>query len=562
MKKTIFLILLNLTLHTILKSQCTNPTFPTIGSNTTTICAGGSVTFTRTGTSSIGGFTGYEWVYNSGSSTSCASATFFSNISNPAPNNVTWTFPTPGVYTVRLRAIANSGPCLTFWPSGYCSPQSITINVLGAPTFTMGSPVRYFCPGFTAALSPTVGGGATVFQWQKNNVAIPGATLATLNFPAVTATDAGVYRLVATSSCGTATSSAITFTTLSPSSITGNTNVLTGSVTNYSTIAATGLSAHQFAPLTYTWSQNGTSTITSGVNSNTISVAAPSSPSIYTINLASSFTGMTCTAISTLAVNAVSCFSINPVVGSQQSFNCTGQPLVFYNQIIPTGTVVATYSWTGPNSFTTPVITTSSLNINNTLTVTPNATMQNAGTYTVTINNGGCITTGTVTPNIVASPNLVASTSSPTICTGSSATLNVSGANSYTWSPSVPLNWVVSPNTTTTYTIVGTGSAQCTSSVTLTQNVVVCTGMEDFIADDDNFRIYPNPTQGHSKIEFNDIHPYQSFKIVNILGHEVLNQDVYKNQIEIDLSHYPDGIYFIQLLDKGKNIKVRKLIKF
>ncbi|HXP51798.1 MAG TPA: gliding motility-associated C-terminal domain-containing protein, partial [Bacteroidia bacterium] len=78
--------------------------------------------------------------------------------------------------------------------------------------------------------------------------------------------------------------------------------------------------------------------------------------------------------------------------------------------------------------------------------------------------------------------SLKTSTPSTTICSGSSTTLNVSGAESYSWSPSTGLSLtntatpIASPTVTTTYTVIGCSSV--TDSVIVNVNpapaVVAC----------------------------------------------------------------------------------------
>ena len=62
-------------------------------------------------------------------------------------------------------------------------------------------------------------------------------------------------------------------------------------------------------------------------------------------------------------------------------------------------------------------------------------------------------------------------------CVGGSVSLSVSGASTYSWSPSTGLNTtsgasvIANPTTTTSYTITGTGSNGCTSSSTQTVTI-------------------------------------------------------------------------------------------
>lgn len=600
MKKCLFTFLSFLAICGTIRSQCTSPTFPTIGANTTTVCAGGSVTFTRTGTSNIGGFVGYEWIYNTSSNSNCSSGTFFSSLSNPATNNVSWTFPTPGVYTIRLRAVAFSGQCATFFPNGYCSFNPITITVYGPPTFSLGSTTRYFCPGMATSITPTIVGGATSFQWRKNNVAVTGATLATLSFSNPTVADAGTYNLVATSSCGTATSAAITLTTVTPGNILGLTNALVGTTNIYSTTAVAGL--------TYSWSQSGTSTITSGVTSSSISVNAPNMASNYTVELSRSVG--TCVATSSVAVNVATCFSLNPTVGlAHSSILCSGNPLLLICNYVPSGTIIPTLLWTGPNSFTSSIAHPTIIN----------SSALNSGEYTLTIDNGGCPSSKTVSISVVASPTVTVSASSTMVCAGSSATLTAGGASSYQWNPggnttvdlvitpisngtysvtgtgsfncsseaTIPIvvspnptitastnvnllcpgdnstltasgavtyawsnggagsNVVISPTINTTYTVVGTDANNCSAATTLIQLVTECTSIEKNSAVNKSLQLFPNPAKNLLNVEF-ETEGTKTMEVFNEIGQVVLTSHTNNKRAQLDVSHLPNGLYLIK----------------
>jgi gliding motility-associated-like protein len=86
-------------------------------------------------------------------------------------------------------------------------------------------------------------------------------------------------------------------------------------------------------------------------------------------------------------------------------------------------------------------------------------------------NAGGCSDTAQIIVQAFQSPNLDISPSQ-SICLGQAATIFVSGANQYVWSPIGSGNsFVVSPQQTTTYTIVGVSSDGCSDTVTSLVNV-------------------------------------------------------------------------------------------
>lgn len=129
--------------------------------------------------------------------------------------------------------------------------------------------------------------------------------------------------------------------------------------------------------------------------------------------------------------------------------------------IVPTGGLPTfTYTWT-----TSPV--------QNTVTASNLA----PGSYTATINDGpGC--TNTVVTSIsqpTAALTTTIAASSATLCTGKAATLTTSGAVTYTWSNSASTaTAVVSPTTSTSYSVSGTTAGGCpiTGSISITVNAL------------------------------------------------------------------------------------------
>jgi PKD repeat protein len=126
---------------------------------------------------------------------------------------------------------------------------------------------------------------------------------------------------------------------------------------------------------------------------------------------------------------------------------CQGQSI----QLSASG--ATTYSWnTGAN---TAII---------------NVSPANTTTYTVTGTTNGCSATAQVTVTVNPPPVANAGTGQ-TICAGTSATLNASGGNTYSWNTGATTPSItVSPATTTTYTVtafVGTCSSQAQVTVTV-----------------------------------------------------------------------------------------------
>lgn len=160
------------------------------------------------------------------------------------------------------------------------------------------------------------------------------------------------------------------------------------------------------------------------------------------------------------------CFdtSITITVGSNPNLI----PVVTGNKTICTGqstTLTASgginYSWS-PGGATTAAIT-----------VSP----ANSTTYTVTAVGGGCSGSSTVVVMVSAPP--IVTTNNITICSGSSAMLNASGANTYIWNPATGLSSttgamvITNTTATTTYTITGSNAGcSATAKAIVTVNPV------------------------------------------------------------------------------------------
>ncbi|WP_201983294.1 T9SS type A sorting domain-containing protein [Hymenobacter rubidus] len=164
----------------------------------------------------------------------------------------------------------------------------------------------------------------------------------------------------------------------------------------------------------------------------------------------------------------------------------SNSPVCATGNLLLTATTVpgASYSWTGPNSFT-------SLLQNPTI---GNVGVNRSGTYTVTASANGCTATSSVAVTVNALPTASVNPLNPIICSGQSVTLNASGGLSYLWSPATGLSSatvaspVASPTASTIYTVTVTNASGCQSTtqttvtvratpvLTVSNNVTICTG--------------------------------------------------------------------------------------
>ena len=123
----------------------------------------------------------------------------------------------------------------------------------------------------------------------------------------------------------------------------------------------------------------------------------------------------------------------------------------------------------------------------------PSVIMSNAGAHTaylIAYNACGFYHVDSLVVNVDATPTLNVSASQTTICPGGSSNLNVSGANSYLWTPATSLNSnnisnpVATPSGTTTYNVTGT-TGGCSNDASITIIVDDNAPSANLIADND-----------------------------------------------------------------------------
>jgi hypothetical protein len=200
----------------------------------------------------------------------------------------------------------------------------------------------------------------------------------------------------------------------------------------------------------------GTAFQWSGPNGFTSTQQNPSIPSAttaatgtYTVTVTNSYN---CSAVTSTYATVN---TLPNATASSNSAICSGQTLNLYAN---GGT---TYTWSGPGGY----------NSTNQNPVITNATTSYSGTYYVTVSNGTCSSTTSVSVTVNASPNVSISSNSP-LCTGNTLQLNASGGSSYQWSgvggfsstqqnPTIPNAQLINQGT---YTVTVTSSSGCTAT--------------------------------------------------------------------------------------------------
>jgi hypothetical protein len=151
---------------------------------------------------------------------------------------------------------------------------------------------------------------------------------------------------------------------------------------------------------------------------------------------------------------------------------CAGETL----QLTASTISGANYSWTGPNGFTSALQN----------PTVPNATLAANGTYTVTVTVAGCASAAASTSAVVRPLPTAVVGGGSTICAGEStnisAVLTGTGPWNLTWSDGLvqsagtsPASRTVSPDQTTTYTIVSIADAHCAAPGSGAAEIVVGT---------------------------------------------------------------------------------------
>lgn len=327
---------------------------------------------------------------------------------------------------VDIQDVDASPSFATFNIAGHSTNSGNNLNMVFAPTTTVGltglGPDLTLCQNALPITLNTTNffpNPVTTYSWTG---AITTNSLSVIS--------GGVYSVAVSYAADCVVADGIVITANPTPTITATGTSICGGLSTV--LTALGAS-------TYTW-------VNPSATTNTILVS-PSTSTVYTI-MGTSPAGCTTTLTNIpVIVNATPTVAIASITNG--GVICNGNVVT----IIPSGAGVYTLS---PTSQTT---TTSFV-----LTPTINTT------YSIIGANAGCISnTANTTVTVNALPTVaIASVNSSTLCTGNSSTITPSGASTYTLTSGTTTltssPFVVSPTANTTYTIVGTSSANCASA--------------------------------------------------------------------------------------------------
>ncbi|MFN5877538.1 MAG: hypothetical protein ACK44B_01630, partial [Flavobacteriales bacterium] len=271
-------------------------------------------------------------------------------------------------------------------------PSILTASASAASTSLL-------CNGNTTTITATAGGGVTPYQYSLNGGAYQGSSTFTVG--------AGTYVVTVkdANNCTQASNSlVITQPTALSASISAGTIACNGGTTTITAVASGGT-------VTYLYSLNGGS-YQSG---NTFTVSSGT----YTVTVKDANLCMVTT--NTLNITQPAAIS-SPTAGSNSPI-CSGSAL----NLTASTVIGATYSWTGPNGF-------SSSSQNPTIS---NASILASGIYSVTASNGGCSSAvSTVNVTVNQTPSITTQPVNAQIAQGASTSVSVVASGSgltYQW---------------------------------------------------------------------------------------------------------------------------------
>jgi hypothetical protein len=487
---------------------------PTIAVNSGSICVGNNYTITPSGANTYT-IQGGNTIVNP-----TANATY-TVIGTSANGCVSSSFATSSVSV-------NAVPTITVNSGSICAGESFTISPSGANTYTI--------QGGNTIVNPTANATYTVIGTNADGCVSSSFATSIVSVNAV--------PTITVNSGSICEGESFTITPIGANTYTfSNGNIVNPLVSTNYTITGTGSNGcvNSFGAVSsVTVNATPAITVANGAicpgNSFTLS---PSGASTYTYSSGSAVVSPTSTSSYSISgTSAAGCISSNPAVATVTVSNTlsvviNGANTVCDGQAINlTAGGATTYTWnTGATSSTiAPIPSTNT-------------------TYSVIGASGTCSNTAVITVTVNTLPTINATTSNTIICTGETATLTANGASSYTWSPTGTGSSIsVSPNVTTTYTVTGTDANGCENNSTVTQDVSLCTGINNITTNNNAMTLFPNPSS--SILTIQTIEEIKAVYIFNTLGDLVRTENTNTFSVE----QLSSGIYMIHVkTEKGIN---------
>jgi len=396
-------------------------------------CTGSTITLGVTGTNTAT----YAWAGPNGFTSTSANPTVTANATSTHA----------GVYTITGTSSL-----------GCTATATVQVNVNPVPTATANAPLQV-CLNGTANLSVSSNPAGASYSW--SGPAGFTSTAANPTIASVTNANVGTYSVSVTDINGCTATTTTSISLYTAPTVTITPTALAVCEQSPITLTASGAS-------TYSWTGPNGFTSTSANPTVTASASMTQHAGVYTVTGVS---GDNCSAIATVnvMVNPKPMVTATTVV----AVNCSGVPLTLS---ATTDGTSPTYSWTGPNSFTSTAASP---------VVSATATAAMSGTYTVTVTDSkGCIGTASVAVTVNPAPTTTI-TGGPTItvCSSTPIAFTLGGkqaGETYAWSgPNSFTSTVAEPTVTASataanqgvYTVVVTNTLGCSQTATVSVTV-------------------------------------------------------------------------------------------
>ena len=222
-----------------------------------------------------------------------------------------------------------------------------------------------------------------------------------------------------------------------------------------------------------------------------------------------------------------------------------------------------------PSSWNWTISPNTGVTFNTTSSQNPTLSFSNPGTYTVALitgNNIGLSPVYSQTILVSTNPSLTLSVSNTvTICEGQPLTITAGGATTYTWSngggnsPST----TYFPTSPWTYTVTGSNNG-CITKETIVVTLETCVGLKEIASQTNFFTVYPNPANDKLNV-LSSIESEATLFVSDVSGKIVKEQNVSfkkdKNEINIPISSFARGVYFLKIVPKTGDTQIIKFVK-
>ena len=405
---------------------------PVIAVNSGSICSGKSFTMTPTGATS--------YTYSSGT-----------NIVNPLTNNSYSVTGTNGLgclssNTAISTVVVNASPIIAVNSGSICSGKSFTMTPSGATSYTYSSGTNIVSPlsNINYSVIGTSALGCVSSNTAISSIIVNASPVIAVNSGSIcsgksftmTPTGASSY----TYSSGSSVVNPLTTTSYSVRGTSalgcvGSNTAVSTVVVNTSPIIAVN-SGSICSGKSFTMIPSGATSYTYSSGTNIVS---PLTNFNYSVTGTSALGCVgSNTAISAVVVNA------SPIIAVNSGSICSGKSFT----MTPSG--ASSYTYSSGSNVVSPLATTS---------------------YSVRgMSSLGCVGSNTAISTVVVNASPIIAVNSGSICSGKSFTIIPSGASSYTYSSGTS---VVSPLTTSNYSVTGTSALGCVGSNTAISTVVV-----------------------------------------------------------------------------------------